>query len=152
VDESLCWSWPAPSLKAVTTRKSTNSNLQGLFGLSSTLSDTGFGHTAEQRKKLNKKSFIHALSNVGLLICQIRIAKWKKVYIIDGYEDIGCDHCLNNDVQKLNKHKVHPIIQQHVEPSLAAVTRGNCFHFDIVILLHRRGGILAHSSLQCCFN
>lgn len=68
MDESQCWSWPAPSQKAVTTRTSTNSNLQGLFGLSSTLSDTGevvFGHKRsrkenEVRKVLHPSTFIWA--------------------------------------------------------------------------------------------
>lgn len=65
MDESQCWSWPAPSQKAVTTRTSTNSNVQGLFGLSSTLSDTGedalttqhSGEENEVRKVLHPSTF-----------------------------------------------------------------------------------------------
>lgn len=61
MDESQCWSWAAPSQKAVTTRTSTNSKVRALFGLSSTLSDAGeavFGHTAEHRGKWSYKGVL----------------------------------------------------------------------------------------------
>ena len=84
MDGNQCWSWPAPSQKAVTTRTSTNSNLWGLFGLSSTLSDTGeavFGHTAQhstaERKMKLEKCFIQAL--LYDLIHQIRKAERKEI-------------------------------------------------------------------------
>lgn len=76
MDGSQSWSWPVPSQKAVTTRKSTNSNLLGLFGLSSTLSDTG---EAAQPSRENE---VRRDPHPGAFICpelSDQRNEWKKI-------------------------------------------------------------------------
>lgn len=46
---------------------------------------------------------------------------------------------------------VHAMIQYLVNPPLEAITWNYYFLYDFISIAHCYGGILAHSSLHCCF-